>query len=93
VGRTEAARQYCEARLDFAELDESFFETALVQPARAGRWIAIGLNVHNVVSVVFATLGKEGLSLISMRPANKKERKLYEEYQKQNEEGLHREGS
>ena len=78
--------------LDFADLDESFFEAALLQPARAGRWMAIGLNVHNVISVVFAALGQEGLSLISMRPANKTERKLYGEHQRQREEGLHRQG-
>jgi uncharacterized protein len=54
-------------RLDFADLDESFFEAALLRPARAGRWMAIGPNVHGIVAVVFAVLGKEGLSLISMR--------------------------
>ena len=76
-------------RLDFADLNESYFETALLQPARTGRWMAIGLNVHNVISVVFAVLGKEGLSLISMRSANKNERKLYDQHQRQREEGLH----
>jgi uncharacterized DUF497 family protein len=78
--------------LDFAELDEAFFETALLQPARAGRWMAIGLNIRNTISVVFAILGKEGLSFISMRPANKKERELYDEYKRQKEKGLHGEG-
>lgn len=68
--------------LDFADLGESFFETALVQPARDNRWIAIGINLNGVVSVVFAILGKEGLSLISMRPASRAERRLYDEHQK-----------
>ena len=30
-----------------------------------------------VISVVFVTLGLEGISVISMRPASNKERKLY----------------
>jgi uncharacterized DUF497 family protein len=69
--------------LDFADLGESFFETALLRPARDERWMAIGLNAAGVVSVVFAILGKEGLSLISMRPASRAERRLYDEYQAQ----------
>jgi uncharacterized DUF497 family protein len=32
-----------------------------------------------VIVVVFVTLGKEAVSVISMRPANKNERKLYAE--------------
>jgi uncharacterized DUF497 family protein len=36
---------------------------------------------------VFFALGTEAVSVISMRPANKNERKLHAEYQ---EEGLHR---
>ena len=77
--------------LDFAELDETFFETALLRSSRAKRWKAIGLSVDNVIAVVFAILGTEGVSLISMRRASRSERRLYEEY-KQQEEGLHREG-
>jgi uncharacterized DUF497 family protein len=79
--------------LDFADLDENFFETALLRPARSGRWLAIGLNVDGVVAVVFAVLGTEGLSLISMRLAGRKERNLYDEHQKQEEQRLHRKGS
>jgi uncharacterized DUF497 family protein len=55
--------------------------------------MAIGLNVDGVVAVVFAVLGTEGLSLISMRLASKKERNLYDEHQKQEEQRLHRKGS
>jgi uncharacterized DUF497 family protein len=33
-----------------------------------------------VIVVVFATLGKEAVSVTSMRPASKYERKLYAEY-------------
>jgi uncharacterized DUF497 family protein len=52
--------------LDFADLDETFFDSALVVPSRnAGkRWVAIGV------------------SIISMRPASRNERKLYDERQK-----------
>src|SRR5262245_6031363 len=78
--------------LDFADLDASFFETALLRSSRANRWLAIGVNVHGAIAVVFAALGEQGLSLISMRPASKRERTLYDEHQKQKEQRLHREG-
>ncbi len=44
------------------------------------RWRGIGKNIRSVVVVVFVTLGKEAVSVISMRPANRYERKLYAEY-------------
>jgi uncharacterized protein len=64
--------------LDFAELDETFFENALVVPSRndGKRWVAIGVNIRGVV---VARLGREGVSIISMRPASKDERKQYAE--------------
>ena len=64
-------------RLDFASLTEEFFADALVISAKSGRYLAIGKDVNGVVSVVFAILGLEGISVISMRPASPKERKLY----------------
>jgi hypothetical protein len=64
-------------RLDFASLTEEFFADALVISAKGGRYLAIGKDVNGVISVVFATLGLEGISVISMRPASKKERSLY----------------
>ena len=67
--------------LDFADLDVTFFDAALVRPSHRNRYQAIGPNVHGVISVVFATLGMEGISLISMRPARKDERRLYEQEQ------------
>jgi uncharacterized protein len=36
-------------------------------------------TVRGVIVVVFAQLGREGVSIISMRPASRNERKLYEE--------------
>jgi len=64
--------------LDFASLTEDFFADALVVPAKSGRYQAIGKDVNGVISVVFAVLGLEGISVISMRPASKKERRLYD---------------
>ena len=67
--------------LDFADLNETFFDNALVIPSHntSKRWVAIGLNNRGVVVVVFARLGREGISVVSMRPASRNERKLYAE--------------
>lgn len=68
--------------LDFADLNESFFDSALVLPSHSKnkRWVAIGVSIRGVVVVVFARLGREGVSIISMRPASRSERKLYAEH-------------
>jgi len=58
-------------RLDFADLNETFFDTALVLPSHN--------SIRGVIVVVFARLGREGASIISMRPASRNERKLYVE--------------
>ncbi len=67
--------------MDFADLNELFFESALIIPShsKARRWVGIGVNIRGVIVVVFARLGSEGVSIISMRPASKDERKLYYE--------------
>jgi uncharacterized protein len=66
--------------LDFADLDEAFFENSLVASGnRPKRWRAIGVNAGGVIVVVFVRLGREGISIISMRPASKNERDLYHE--------------
>ncbi len=64
--------------LDFAALTEDFFAAATVVPAKAGRLMAIGdlEAVAVVVVVVFAPLGSQALSVISMRPAAPKERNM-----------------
>lgn len=64
--------------MDFADLNETFFDNALVLATYRNRWRAIGVNIRGVISVIFATRGAEGLSIVSMRPASKKERELYE---------------
>ncbi|CAM3284807.1 MULTISPECIES: BrnT family toxin [Sphingomonas] len=61
--------------IDFADIGEGFFLTALVGEAKNGRYFAIG-ECNGVITVIFATLGSEGLSIISARPASNKERKL-----------------
>jgi uncharacterized protein len=61
--------------IDFANLGPEFFLGALVKPARDGRWVAIGKH-EGIIVVIFATLGTEGLSIISARPASAKERIL-----------------
>jgi uncharacterized DUF497 family protein len=71
--------------LDFADLNETFFDKALVLPSYNRRWAGVGKNIRGVIVVVFVTLGKEAVSVISMRPASRNERKLYAEYQ---EEGI-----
>jgi len=67
--------------LDFADLNETFFDNALVVPShnKSKRWVAISVSIRDVVVVVFARLGREGVSIVSMRPASRSERKLYAE--------------
>ena len=62
--------------LDFADLDEAFFEQSMIVPAKGNRLIAVGHLADGVVVVVFVALGSEGVSVISMRRANRRERKL-----------------
>ncbi|WP_313192624.1 BrnT family toxin [Shinella zoogloeoides] len=63
--------------LDFASLSFEFFLSAKVVPSTDGRHLAIGeFNGMIIIAVVFKLLGSEALSVISMRPASTKERKL-----------------
>jgi uncharacterized DUF497 family protein len=45
-------------------------------PGKGNRLIAVGRLANGVVVVVFVTLGSEGVGIISMRPASRKEKKL-----------------
>jgi uncharacterized DUF497 family protein len=63
-------------RLDFADLDDAFFEGSVVVPAKLGRQIAVGRHRSGIILVVFVALGIEGLSIVSMRPASRRERRL-----------------
>ena len=62
--------------LDFSDLDEWFFLDAVIVPAKENRYMAIGRLNDGTVAVVFAVLGTEGVSVISMRPASRNERSL-----------------
>lgn len=63
--------------MDFADLTIEFFEDAVVYPSYSGRVVAVGrLGSQVIAAVVFKPLGAEALSVISMRPASQKERKL-----------------
>ncbi|NLS26204.1 hypothetical protein S2M10_11850 [Sphingomonas sp. S2M10] len=62
--------------IDFVDVTEDFFVSAIVRPAKEGRLAAIG-QLNGLVTVIFVTLGTEGLSIISARPASKKERELF----------------
>ena len=61
---------------DFADLTGDFFLSARVVEAKKGRYMAIGRLDDGTIAVVFAKLGTEGISVISMRRADRKERRL-----------------
>ena len=61
--------------MNFATLDLDFFERAVILPAKKRRLMAVG-RLDGVVTVVFIKLGTEALSVLSMRPASKGERRL-----------------
>ncbi len=71
--------------LDFADARDRFdWETAIVVPAHpsqtgAQRLKAIGFLDEALVALVFAPLGTEAIAAISLRPASRKERTLYDE--------------
>lgn len=61
--------------MDFANLDLEFFTSARIISSHTNRFIAIGTFKHDaMITVVFAPLGSEAISIISMRSASKKER-------------------
>jgi uncharacterized DUF497 family protein len=62
--------------MDFADLDEAFFESSVIVPGKSGRLIAVGRHRNGIILVVFVKLGTEAFSVISMRPASRKERRL-----------------
>jgi hypothetical protein len=64
--------------MNFADLNDRFFDTALVLETYGNRWRAIGINIRGVIAVIFARRGVEGISIVSMRPASEKERTFYE---------------
>jgi uncharacterized DUF497 family protein len=65
--------------LDFAAVGISFFEEAVILGARDGRFKAVGLLNGRIMAVIFRPLGREALSIISMRYASDSERRAYAE--------------
>jgi uncharacterized protein len=72
--------------LDFADLDIEYFANSIVIQAKLGRFVAIGVLSNDVITTVFAKLGSQGLSIVSMRRASRKERKVYEQFNAQKTE-------
>lgn len=62
--------------IDFAMIGPEFFLSAQIVPAKDARWAAIG-ELDGVIVVIFATLGSEAISIISARPASRKERTIW----------------
>jgi uncharacterized DUF497 family protein len=62
--------------LDFIEAHDFDWAGATTDPVIGGPFQALGLLHGSFVSIVFAKLGTEALSIISMRPASRKERRL-----------------
>lgn len=75
--------------LDFADLHVDFFELAIIAPVKSGRFKTLGLFEDGIVAVIIATLGAEGISIISMRPASKPERTEYEQQKELRSERNH----
>jgi uncharacterized DUF497 family protein len=71
-------RNQRERKLDFADLTEEFFATAITYPAKKDGLMAIGEFRGKVHCVIFRPLGSEAVSVISMRRASRKERKFHE---------------
>jgi uncharacterized protein len=62
--------------IDFADIDEGFFLSAVVRPTKKDRFSALGNLQGNAIAVIFSLLGSEGISIISARSASRKERGL-----------------
>ena len=64
--------------LDFALIESDFdFDKARQERAGPKRLKAVGKLKGKIVVVIFAALGTESVSIISFRPASKKERRAY----------------
>ncbi|MGQ0565174.1 MAG: BrnT family toxin [Gemmobacter sp.] len=61
--------------LDFADVTPESFACAGITRSCSGRLIAVGGLDGGLVKLIFLPMGREGLSVISMRPASRKERR------------------
>ena len=62
--------------LDFLDVTPEFLDQCILYPARQNRLLAVGTLRGRRVTVVIRLLGLEGVSVISMRSASDKERRL-----------------
>ncbi|GLQ09491.1 hypothetical protein GCM10007913_14230 [Devosia yakushimensis] len=62
--------------MDFAELTTAFFEEAIIVPGKSGRKVAIGWFDGAGIVVIHVIYGTEAISVISMRAASPRERRL-----------------
>ncbi|ENN95360.1 BrnT family toxin [Bartonella vinsonii] len=69
-------------KLDFADVIYFDWEHALIDATHSNRMKAIGHFSDGTTVIVFAKLGNEAISIISFRRANKKEREVFNDYQK-----------
>jgi uncharacterized protein len=60
--------------MDFADWTKRSLKTRT--PAKFNRLAAVGRHHNGIILVVFVKLGTEAFSVISMRPASRKERRL-----------------
>ncbi|WP_455466403.1 BrnT family toxin [Bartonella sp. B39] len=69
-------------KLDFADVIYFDWEHTFIDATYSNRMKAIGYFADGTTIVVFAKLGTEAISIISFRHANKKEREVFNDYQK-----------
>ena len=68
--------------LDFDDHEDFGWVDALILPGKPGkrdepRFRAVGLWRAELITIVFSLLGSEAISLISMRPSSRGERRQY----------------
>ena len=70
--------------LDFADLEDGFdWDDVLLAPAHPGsdgrqRMMAVAMMDGRLMTVIFAPLGTEAISIVTMRRASLNERRYYE---------------
>ncbi|HVY21347.1 MAG TPA: BrnT family toxin [Bauldia sp.] len=72
--------------LDFADVDEFGWSDAVIASSYARRFKAIGLFRTRIVVVIYSLLGSEAISIVGMRRAGVRERRLYEKQEQHQEE-------
>lgn len=63
--------------INFADIPLEFFESTLGGKARDGRYFALGI-LDVAIVVIYVVISTEGISIVSARPACRKERRAIE---------------